>query len=261
MRLLSGVIHHLPTLLPALLPAMMLSACARGGEDRAANDPAAPTNRTVFAGNMYADRHVVRPVARAYAANIPKGARNGVHHFVSNLHEPTIFVNDVLQGNFGRSWNTMQRFAVNTTVGAIGIFDVAQGWGLPRHDADFGQTLGVWGVGTGPDVQLPLLGFSNLRDAAGSGIGLAANPMTLVSGTLVSILKGTSSGLGIVDGRANTLAATDRVEHDALDRYATLRSMTAQRRAAFVQEGREGRVHPVRQVASGTHAAVVEARS
>lgn len=227
-----------------LAPALFLSACAHGAEDLASHDPAAPTNRTVFAGNMAVDHHVLRPVARVYVNDVPQGARHGVHHFVSNLHEPTIFVNDVLQGNFGRSWNTVQRFAINTTAGGLGVFDVAQGWGLPRHDADFGQTLGVWGVGPGPDVQLPLLGFSNVRDVTGTVVGFATNPLGLATGPLFAVLNGVGSGLGVVDGRANLLPVTDDVERNSLDQYATLRSMTSQHRAVFVKEGREGKVRP-----------------
>jgi len=243
-QLLSAAIR----IMPFLLPTFMLSACAHDSADLAANDPAAPTNRTVFGGNMFVDRHVMKPVARFYVADVPKGAQHGVHHFVANLEEPKVLINDILQGNFSRSWNTLQRFTINTTVGGLGLFDVAQGWGLPRHDADFGQTLGVWGVGTGPNVQLPLLGFSNLRDVAGSGIGIVANPFTLVTGPIVAIINGTDKGLAVVDGRADLLPLTDSVEKTSLDRYATFRSMMDQHRAAFIQEGREGRVHPAKSV-------------
>lgn len=241
-QLLSAAIR----VVPFLLPPLMLSACAHDSADLAANDPAAPTNRTVFGGNMFVDCHVVKPVARFYVSDVPNGARHGVHHFVSNLEEPKVFINDVLQGNMSRSWNTLQRFTINTTIGGLGLFDVAQGWGLPKHNADFGQTLGVWGVGTGPDVQLPLLGFSNLRDVAGDGIGIIANPFILVTGPVVAIINGTDKGLAVVDGRADLLPVTDSVDKTSLDRYATYRSMLDQHRAAFIQEGREGRVRPVK---------------
>lgn len=233
-------------IMPFLLPSLMLSACAHDSADLAANDPVAPMNRTVFGGNMFVDRHVIRPVTRFYVADVPKDARSGVHHFVANLEEPKVLINDILQGNFGRSWNTLQRFTINTTVGGLGLFDVAQVWGMPEHDADFGQTLGVWGVGTGPDVQLPLLGFTNLRDAAGRGIGIVANPFVLVTGPVVAIISGTDKGMAMVDSRANLLPITDLVDKTSLDRYATYRSMLDQNRAAFVQEGREGRVRPVK---------------
>jgi len=239
-------------LLPALLPIAILSACSHNEADIAAHDPGAPTNRTMFSGNMYVDHHVLRPVTRFYVADVPTGAQHGVHHFLTNLKEPQVLVNDVLQGNFSRSWNTVQRFTVNTTVGCLGIFDVAQSWGLPHHEADFGQTMGVWGVGTGPDLQLPLFGFSNVRDLAGKGVGIVTDPFTLITGPVASVISGASSGMGVVDGRSETLAVTDSVERDSLDEYATLRSMTSQHRLAFVQEGRQGKIHPANATISET---------
>lgn len=224
------------------MPALFAAGCAHNHSDLAANDPVAPANRTVFGGNLFVDHHVLQPVARTYAANVPSSVKHGIHNFSANLNEPKILVNDVLQGNFSRSWNTLERFAINSTAGVLGIFDFAQKWGMPYHDADFGQTLGVWGVGPGPDVQLPLMGFSNVRDTTGSLAGIVLNPTTFVSAGLVSVVRGVSSGLSIVDGRANTLAVTDDVEKNSLDEYASLRSMTAQHRAAFIQDGIQGKV-------------------
>lgn len=237
-------------LMPILLPLAFLFGCSNNESDLAARDPGAPTNRTIFSGNMYVDRHVLRPVTRLYVADVPTSAQHGVHHFLTNLKEPQVLVNDVLQGNFSRSWNTVQRFTVNTTVGCLGIFDVAQTWGLPPHKADFGQTFGVWGIGTGPDLQLPLAGFSNVRDLAGRGLGIITDPFILITGPAASIIGGVSSGMGIFDGRSQTLAITDSVERDSLDEYATLRSMTSQHREAFVQEGRHGKVRPVEAAAA-----------
>lgn len=221
---------------------LCISACAHDEADRAANDPASPINRSIFAGNLYVDRHVVRPVARAYAKDIPKTVRGGLHNFVSNLHEPIVLVNDLLQENFGRGLNTIERFTINTTVGGLGIFDVAQGWGMPHHNADFGQTFGVWGVGTGPDIQLPLLGFSNVRDVLGSVVGIAVNPASVVTNTYVSTVTGITGGLSALDARSKALTLTDAVERDSLDEYASLRSMRDQNRAAFILEGKTGRV-------------------
>ncbi|GAA4497445.1 MlaA family lipoprotein [Gluconacetobacter tumulicola] len=226
------------------VPAMFVAGCAHNKNDLAANDPAEPTNRTVFGGNLFVDHHVLRPVARTYAANVPGSVKHGVHNFSTNLNEPKVLVNDVLQGNFSRSWNTLERFTINSTVGVLGIFDFAQLWGMPYHNADFGQTLGVWGIGPGPDVQLPLMGFSNVRDATGSLAGIVLNPTTFVSAGVVSVVRGASSGLGVVDGRADTLAVTDDVERNSLDEYASLRAMTTQHRAAFIQEGIQGKVKP-----------------
>jgi phospholipid-binding lipoprotein MlaA len=212
---------------------------ARAEYDKA-NDPAEPTNRAIFAANQFVDRNAFQPVARAYETDTPNRVRTSVHDFVTNLGEPAVAVNDVLQGSFGRASTTTQRFAVNTTVGGAGLFDVATDWGLPGHKADFGQTLGVWGAGPGPAVQLPLLGPSNVRDACGTLVGFIANPLTFVPGGTITTIRTASGGAGAVDTRAGLLATTDALEKNSLAYYATLRSITAERRAAFVAEGKAG---------------------
>ncbi len=229
---------------------LALSACAHAPADPAAraefnqtDDPAEPTNRKIFSANQYVDRNALKPVAESYKEYVPGGARRGIHNFVNNLAEPGIAVNDVLQGNLARAWNTTQRFAVNSTVGGAGLFDVASGWDLPRHQADFGQTLGVWGVAPGPKVQLPLFGPSDVRDATGQVVGLVTNPLNAVTGGAAAVLA-VGSGLGVVDGRAGLLSVTDAMERDSLDYYATLRSLQEQRRAKLVAEGKAGLVQP-----------------
>jgi phospholipid-binding lipoprotein MlaA len=233
-----------------LAPVFSLFACAHVPADPEAraeyelnNDPAEPTNRTIFAGNQFLDRHVLKPVARGYEDYIPGRARASLHNFVSNLGQPAVAVNDLLQGNVSRAWNTTQRFAINTTVGGAGLFDVASDWDRPAHKADFGQTLGVWGVGPGPVVQLPLFGASNLRDSVGKVADLVTDPANFVPGGAAVAAVRTSSGtVGFVDTRANLLGTTDALESTSLDYYATLRSVTAQRRAALVSDGRIGAV-------------------
>ena len=230
-----------------------LGACARAPADPEAraeyqltNDPAEPTNRKIFAANQFVDRNAIRPVARSYQSYVPAPVRGSLHNFVSNLGQPAVAVNDVLQGSFRRAWTTTQRFAINTTVGGLGLFDVASGWNRPGHSADFGQTMGVWGVGPGPAVQLPLFGPSNVRDSVGTVVGLVTNPTTFIPGG--AVVGVSSAGVGVVDGRANLLGATDSIEKTSLDYYATLRSLQAQKRAAFVAEGKAGGPPP----ASGT---------
>ncbi len=232
-----------------------LAACARAPADPEAraeyeltNDPAEPTNRKIFAANQFVDRNAIRPVARGYQSYVPAPVRGSLHNFVSNLGQPAVAVNDVLQGSFGRAWTTTQRFAVNTTVGGLGLFDVATGWNRPGHQADFGQTMGVWGVGPGPTVQLPLFGPSNVRDSFGTAVGLVTNPTTFIPGG--AVVGVSSAGVGVVDGRANLLGTTDSLEKTSLDYYATLRSLQAQKRAAFVAEGKAGGPPP----ATGTPA-------
>lgn len=153
-------------------------------------------------------------------------------------------LNDVLQGNVNRGWNTIQRFAINTTVGGVGLFDVATDWNRPAHAADFGQTLGVWGVGPGPSVQLPLLGPSNVRDSVGTVVGIVTNPTNLIPGGVAATVGLAAGAVGAVDGRARALDATDSLERSSIDYYAAARSAAAQRRAALVAEGKTGDVAP-----------------
>jgi phospholipid-binding lipoprotein MlaA len=229
----------------ALAVLLALGACAAVPTDPAArmaydeaNDPAEPTNRVIFDGNQWVDRNALQPVARAYQDYVPGGVRDGLRNFSQNLKAPVVLVNDVLQGNMGRAWTLTQRFAVNTTVGGVGLFDVAGDWDLPAHEADFGQTLGVWGVGPGPSVQLPLLGPSNLRDTAGTALGLLGDPVNYVPGMQVVQMSG--SAAGALDRRARMLPVTDDLQKNSLDYYATVRSIYAQHRAAFIEEGKAG---------------------
>jgi phospholipid-binding lipoprotein MlaA len=230
-----------------LLGGLSLAGCAEVPTDSAArlaydeaHDPAEPTNRVIFDGNQWVDRNALQPVARGYRDNVPGGVRDSLHNFSRNLNEPVILVNDVLQGNVSRAWTTTQRFVVNTTAGGAGLFDVASGWDLPAHEADFGQTLGVWGVGPGPSVQLPLLGPSNLRDTVGTGLGLFGDPMGYVPGDAIQVVTMAGSAAGAVDGRARMLDVTDELEKNSVDHYAALRAIYAQHRAAFIEEGKAG---------------------
>ncbi|MDQ7249640.1 MlaA family lipoprotein [Dongia sedimenti] len=238
-------LKHRSTLAFGLLAMATLGACAEVPTDPVArsaydeaNDPAEPTNRVIFDGNQWVDRNALQPVARAYQDNLPDGVRDSVHNFGQNLGAPLVLVNDVLQGNLDRAWTTTQRLAVNTTVGVAGLFDVASDWDLPAHKADFGQTMGVWGVESGPSVQLPLLGPSNLRDAAGTAFGLFGDPVGYVPGMQVVQTAGAVGGA--IDGRARMLPLTDDLEKNSVDYYSAVRSLYAQHRAAFVAEGKAG---------------------
>jgi phospholipid-binding lipoprotein MlaA len=228
---------------------LALVACAHApanpegrAEYRRINDPAEPTNRTIFAGNQFLDHHALQPVARGYQNHVPDSVRRSIHNFVDNLAQPSVAVNDILQGNIHRAWNTTQRFGLNTTIGGLGLFDVATDWDRPEHSADFGQTLGVWGIGPGPAVQLPLLGPSNVRDSFGKIVDFATKPTNYIPGGAVATASMASSGLGAVDSRAQLLPTTDILEHSSVDYYAALRSATAQRRTVLVAEGKEGLV-------------------
>ena len=203
-------------------------------------DPAEPVNRGVFAFNRAVDDYALAPVARGYRY-LPDFFQQGVHNFASNFSEPKVFINDLLQGTPRRSVNTLGRFAVNTTVGVVGLFDVSDRLGIPRHTADFGQTFGVWGMGSGPIVELPLLGTSNSRDAAGKVLSFLVSP--LGDSDTVQTLGTLSLVGGTVATRASLLPLTDSLQK-LPDYYSALRNVVAENRAAFVREGKQGATSP-----------------
>jgi phospholipid-binding lipoprotein MlaA len=241
--------HHLARQAVLLLTVSYLAGCAnptKAPSTRCAqvnypvHDPAERVNRSVFAFNQAVDNYALAPVARGYRY-LPEFFQQGVHNFASNFSEPKVFINDLLQGNPRRSVNTLGRFAVNTTVGVVGLIDVSDRLGIPRHSADFGQTFGVWGVGAGPIVELPLLGTSNSRDATGKVLSFLVSP--LGDSDTVQTLGTISLVGGTVDTRASLLPLTDSLQK-LPDYYSALRNVVAQNRATFVLEGKEGATSP-----------------
>ncbi len=231
---------------------LLCCGCAASSNGRTAaddadsdNDPAEGVNRAIFKANLAVDHAVMKPVAQAYTDHVPEALQTGVHNVVQNLKEPAVAVNDLLQGRVDQAWQSVQRLAVNTTVGAAGIVDVAAKWGLPPHKADFGQTLAVWGVGEGPYIQLPLLGPSNPRDAVGTAVDMALNPLTFVGGAPATYAGVATGGANAVDKRAEHLQDLDALERNSLDYYAALRSVYRQHREAEISAAKqppEGRV-------------------
>lgn len=203
------------------------------------HDPAEPVNRGIFAFNRTVDDYALAPVARGYL-HLPDFFQAGIHNFVANFGEPKVFINDLLQGNGERSVATFGRFVINTTVGIVGLIDVSGKMGIERHKADFGQTFGVWNIASGPIVELPLLGTSNLRDATGKVLSFAVDPLGSNSDT-VNTLGTINTVGGIVDGRAGLLPVTDELRKQP-DYYLALRDTVAQKRANFVVEGKKGSV-------------------
>ncbi len=217
---------------------------AADAENDSDNDPAEAVNRAIFKANLAADHAVIRPVAQAYVDHVPDMVRQGVHNVVQNLKEPATVVNDLLQGHVAQAGRSVGRLAVNTAVGAGGVFDVAKKWGMPPHSADFGQTLAVWGVHEGPFVELPLLGPSNPRDALGTAVDLALNPLTFVGGAPATYANVATGGAGAVDTRAEHLKDLDELERNSLDYYAELRSVYRQHRDAEIAAAKQSDTPP-----------------
>lgn len=208
-------------------------------EFKQTNDPLEPTNRVLYAVNNGIDAVILRPLAVGYRNAVPEVVRTHIHNALSNLDSPVLLANDVLQGSASRAGDTLARFAINSTVGVAGIFDVATGWGFPAHDSDFGVTLALWGVPEGPFLFLPVLGPTNPRDASGYGIDIALDPFTwLGQGGVTNDLYYTRYGVTAVDTRASLIPDLDKVKEQALDPYATFRSLYRQHRRAQIERTR-----------------------
>lgn len=221
----------------ALSAAALLGACATLPPDQPA-DPLEPFNRAMFTFNRTADRYVLKPVATGYKAVMPDFAQRGVINFFSNLGEPITIVNGALQGKFLQATSDTGRFLLNSTAGFAGLMDVATKAGLPRHDEDFGQTLGYWGVGTGAYLMLPLLGPSNGRDLIGRGADYFSNPLYYVQENNSDedyIFYG-STALNLVSIRTQLLSA-DALLDGAIDPYIFVRTAYLQNRLNKVYDG------------------------
>jgi phospholipid-binding lipoprotein MlaA len=204
------------------------------------NDPFEPANRVSYAITDGLDTYVLAPVARAYRYAVPNAIRRPIHNVLQNMTTPVLFVNDVVQTKPRRAGDTFMRFVINTTVGVGGVFDVASGWGYPEHSTDFGQTMALWGIPSGPFLFLPLLGPSNPRDATGYGVDILFDPLTYApSGHGLKTLSTVRYGLGILDARTNVLDETDSIKKTALDPYATFRSLFRQNRENSIQQLRD----------------------
>jgi phospholipid-binding lipoprotein MlaA len=210
------------------------------------DDPLEPMNRKLYAFNNTLDTYVMKPVAQGYAYVLPRTVRNHIGNVLSNLHTPVVFINDILEAKSRRAGDSLVRFVVNSTVGVAGIFDFATGMGYPSHEADFGITLALWGVGPGPFLYLPVLGPSSPRDAAGFGVGIISNPFFWIGqGAVVTGLDDGSTALNIVNTRADLLKPIDEVKRMALDPYATFRSLYRQHRQAAIEAARDDNRHTV----------------
>ena len=210
----------------ALLATAMLAACAT---DPAANpqDPYESTNRRVSEFNEKVDTNLLRPVAVGYQKNVPGPVQTGVENFFGNLKDVWSTVNNALQARPMDTAETGMRVAVNTVFGVFGLFDVATWAGLQRRSADFGQTLGVWGVPSGPYVVLPLLGPSTARDTVGWTFD---NHYNLWNGVEPTGLRNSGIALRVVDMRAGYLGMDTSLNEVALDKYSFVRDAYLQRR-------------------------------
>lgn len=197
-------------------------------------DPFEKFNRAMFAFNDKVDQVALKPAATAYKNLLPTFVQTGVSNFFGNLSDAWSAVNNLLQGKGQDGLSDLTRFSVNSTLGMAGLLDIASEAGLRKHNEDFGQTLGSWGVASGPYLMLPLLGASTVRDTAALPLDIAADPWSHkdpVNWRNVGI------ALRAVEERAAVLDASNLMEEAALDRYEFVRDSYLQRRESRVYDG------------------------
>ncbi|MCC5868642.1 MAG: VacJ family lipoprotein [Gammaproteobacteria bacterium] len=196
-------------------------------------DPLEPINRFNYRVHRVGDRFVLRPVARAYQNVTPRPVRRGVSNFMRNLGMPIVIVNNVLQGKFSQAVDDTGRFLVNSTIGILGLVDVASKAGMDRPNEDFGQTLGVWGVSPGPYLFIPFLGPTTFRDGVGLAVDALTHPLFYYNNSSV---RDKLAILAAVDARAGLLSLDGNIE-SAADPYLFIRDAYLQRREFLIHDG------------------------
>ncbi len=217
-----------------LILAGVLGGCATlppGPRDP--RDPYESFNRGIYRFNDRLDRSIVRPTARAYRAVIPQFVRTSVGNVFSNIGDVRNVLNNTLQGKFTTAYSDFGRIAINSTLGVLGLFDIATEAGIEKHNEDFGQTLGWWGVQSGPYIMLPIFGPSSGRDAAGFTIDYLTDPVTFID---PSSARYPASATRLIQRRADALGTAGVLE-TTLDPYQFVRDAYLERRRYLIYDG------------------------
>jgi len=199
-------------------------------------DPIEPVNRGIFWFNDQLDIYALEPAGRAWHWVMPDQVETCVGNFFANLRFPVVTVNNILQGKVIDAGSDIGRFVVNSTVGIAGFFDPATDWGLVKHDEDFGQTLGVWGVPPGPYLVLPLWGPSNLRDGAGA---VADSFATVYPWFIPWYYSTAAQAVNVVNARGQVLREVEEIKSASVDYYVAVRDGYTQRRKVMIEDGAE----------------------
>jgi phospholipid-binding lipoprotein MlaA len=231
-------------ILSILLAVLALGGCAASStaaneEDQqtaveSSVDPWEPLNRRIFRFNRAVDRATLKPVAKGYEKVIPSFMRQGVRNFMANLRGPRNIINNFLQGKGSHGFSETGRLVVNSTIGVLGLVDVASGLGLEKHREDFGQTLAVWGVPDGPYVMVPFAGPQTLRDAFAFPIDVLVDPLWHYDGS--EPLRYGLYALRAINYRAGFLSAEGLLD-ESFDPYVRLREAYLQNRRYEVYDG------------------------
>ena len=236
----SGSLKHLGRVMALLVVLGIAANCASSppedydDPEYSVNDPFEGINRVTFEFNQTVDAVLLKPMAEIYVGVVPKWGRDRVNDILNNFGEPINFANALLQWELERAVASMLRFAFNSTIGLGGFFDVAEGIGLSRADEDFGQTLGVWGVGEGPYLVLPLLGPSNPRDAVGFGVDWLIDPVSRSFRSHERYQRFIARG---IDQRSRHIGDLETLEETSIDFYAAMRELYRQHRANEIRNG------------------------
>lgn len=215
-----------------LLLALALGGCASAHHNP--KDPFESFNRGVYQFNDAVDKAVLKPVAQGYNAVLPSPARTAVTNFFSNLDDVTVILNDVLQLKIVQGITDCERVIFNSTFGIFGLIDVSTSMKLEKHDEDFGQTLGYWGIGSGPYLVLPFFGPSSVRD----GIGLYADSKSSMLRRVDHIpTRNELYAATTINARANMMDEEKILDEASIDRYSFLRDAYLQHRQSKVYDG------------------------
>ena len=214
-----------------LASTLLLGGCATNGDRR---DPLEPLNRGIYQFNDSVDKAVIKPVAQGYKDVLPQPVRTGVGNFFSNLDDVLVVFNDLMQFKLAQAVGDFHRVLWNTTIGIGGLFDVSGAIGFEKHNEDFGQTLGYWGLGNGPYLVLPILGPSSLRDTAGRVVDWQFD---LVTNYYDVPTRNTATVVKVEDTRSRQLGTSEILEEAAIDPYVFVRDAYLQRRRSLVYDG------------------------
>ena len=232
--------HHTTPIL-VLICTVLITGCATTRPHDERLDPVDPyerINRKSYTFTDVIDRKIVAPIADVYIDYAPLPMQRAIGNFYINLAYPNVILNDFLQGKVRQGFQDTLRFVVNSTIGGVGLFDMASPMGLPQHDEDFGQTLGVWGVDANTYLFIPLLGPSSNRDAPGIPFSIFTNGLfyvgTFVIGAPVTIPL---SVLGIIDMRARLSGPMRIRDEAAVEPYLFVRDAYLQQRKHLIYDG------------------------
>lgn len=240
MDLMRGYQQHVFSLIFLVL----LPFAAAFSEIEEINDPLESVNRGIFSFNDTIDVNLLEPVARGYDSVMPQSIRTGVGNFFENLNYPQYLVSDLVQGKIGQVGLHTGRFLINSTIGLVGLIDVAKEFGLERHVEDFGIALAYHGMPSGPYIVLPIIGPSNLRDGFGMIVDTALNPLTWLTYTELSAgaqwgIQLGARGITLVHTRAGLIQAIETAKESSLDYYLFVQGAYYQHRHGLVTDGKD----------------------